>query len=231
MIANLSVPPEGQITITEQYRRWWQIERDHWEWTEGGGAEMRNESRKREDERWGALTWRGSRSGRIKDGGWESGIYWVGGMDGEKQRGGERPLGRIVLIEVSFPTRWDSTLITLCWSHHHRGAGLIRERGETVLGERERERERKRRIDEKRKRNYAERERERHSKCERDVLNKWVGEADLQWGKRKAKDIVSDCEREEIYMLPVIQCWSKTEKDRVHRIWNRSRKTEENVKK
>ena len=142
----------------------------NWEWSlrVDGGGEMRNESRKREreDERWGALTWWGSGSGRIKDGGWESGIYWVGGMDGEKHRGGERPLGRIVLIEVSFPTRWDSTLITLCRSHHHGGAGLIRERGETVLGERERERER--RINEKRKRNCA----------ERDTFEMWAGRAE-----------------------------------------------------
>lgn len=109
--------------------------------TRSGWGKMRNESRKweRDDERWGAVTWWGSGSGRIKDGGWESGIYWVGGMGGGKQKGGERPLGRIVLIEVSFPTRWDSTLITLCWSHHHGGAGLIRDRGETVLREREKD--------------------------------------------------------------------------------------------
>lgn len=140
----------------------------NWEWSlrvdGGGGRDMRNESRKWEDERWAALTWWESRSGRIKDGGWESGIYWVGGMDGEKQRGGERPLGRIVLIEVSFPTRWDSTLITLCRSHHHGGAGLIRERGETVLGEREKE-------------TYRREEKEKLRR-ERDTFKMWAGRAE-----------------------------------------------------
>lgn len=162
---------------------------------------MRNECRKqeREDERWGALTWWESGSGRIKDSGWESGIYWVGGMDGGKQRGGERPLGRIVLIEVSFPTRWDSTLITLCRSHHHGGAGLIRERGETVLGEREGDiLTRGRKIT----------ERDTHTKCERDVLNKKVGEADLQWKKWNAKGQSERLQETEMYMLHKIQCWT-----------------------
>ncbi len=182
---------------------------------------MRNESRKqeREDERWGALTWWGSGSGRIKDGGWESGIYWVGGMDGGKQRGGEHPLGRIVLIEVSFPTRWDSTLITLCRSHHHGGAGLIRERGETVLGQRERDiSTRERKIT----------HRETHIKCEQDVLNKWVAEAHLQWEKWKVKDKVRDCKRKDIHVLREIQCWTNTEKEEMHRIQN-SRKREGKV--
>lgn len=197
MIANLRVPQKNRLpsqnnTVDDDKLR---------VITESGWGKMRNESRKRarEDERWGALTWWGSRSGRIKDGGWESGIYWVGGMDGGKRRGGERPLGRIVLIEVSFPTRWDSTLITLCRSHHHGGAGLIRERGETVLGERETYR----------------REREKlhiqtHAKCGWDVLNKRVGEADLRCknGERRTK---CQTAREKKY-IRCTQWWTKTEK-------------------
>lgn len=79
----------------------------------------------------------------IKDSGWESGIYWVAGVNRGKPKGGEHLHGRIALIEVSFPTRWDFTLITLCRSHHHGGSAIIRGKRKTDRAWKEREKETK----------------------------------------------------------------------------------------
>lgn len=90
-------------------------------------------------------------------------------------REGGCPLGRIVLIEVSFPTRWDTTLITLCLSHHHWGDGLIRERRKTLLRDRKRDRQREQDISRERENTNG----EKHTKHECDMENKRLG-ADFQ---------------------------------------------------